>query len=187
MARLGVEAQRTRAEQYQSNRSSLRAMYVSLGVVVVVWASGGLGFAVLAWSRGTIADAGVFGDSFGMVNSLFTGLAFAAVLCALYIQRKDSLKAIHESTSTRLDQAHRELLAMEIEARGSMVVALAILVVGGNDAEDSAGADEKAREAIAALEKLIGDVGRLRTGNALDRSILGGDEIAARNFPGTDV
>ncbi len=37
----------------------------------------------------SIANAGVFGDSFGVLNSLFSGLAFAGVIITILLQRDE--------------------------------------------------------------------------------------------------
>ena len=34
-------------------------------------------------------DRGTFGDMFGSVNALFSGLAFAGVICAILLQMKE--------------------------------------------------------------------------------------------------
>ena len=51
----------------------------------------------------TLANKGLFGDSYGSVNALFTGLAFAALICtlllqqrAIHLQRKDYLATLDE-------------------------------------------------------------------------------------------
>lgn len=41
------------------------------------------------WTIGNISEAGTFGDSFGAINALFSGLAFAGVVIALVIQTKE--------------------------------------------------------------------------------------------------
>lgn len=59
---------------------------VGLGAaVLIVWASSG--FAV--WSQLANVERGTFGDMFGAVNALFSGLAFAGVIYAIMLQRKE--------------------------------------------------------------------------------------------------
>lgn len=43
----------------------------------------------LYYSFGTMSDRGTFGDMFGAVNSLFSGLAFAGVIYAILLQREE--------------------------------------------------------------------------------------------------
>ena len=40
-------------------------------------------------NAGRFSDRGQFGDMFGAVNALFAGLAFAGVICTLWLQRKE--------------------------------------------------------------------------------------------------
>lgn len=47
------------------------------------------------------AERGQFGDMFGAVNALFSGLAFAGVLYAVYIQREDLRVARQETAMTK--------------------------------------------------------------------------------------
>lgn len=49
----------------------------------------------------TLNQSGVFGDSFGILTSLFSGLAFAGMLTAIYLQRKDLLQQQQELILTR--------------------------------------------------------------------------------------
>jgi hypothetical protein len=47
--------------------------------------------------------AGAFGDIFGSINALFSGLAFAALIAALYMQREELSLQRNELTLTRLE------------------------------------------------------------------------------------
>lgn len=49
----------------------------------------------------TIESAGTFGDSFGMLNSLFTGLGFAGLLVTIFLQREDLKLTRRELSETR--------------------------------------------------------------------------------------
>ncbi|HKS11274.1 MAG TPA: hypothetical protein VJS13_17105 [Pyrinomonadaceae bacterium] len=65
-----------------------------------------------------------FGESFGAVNSLFSGLALAGIVCTLLLQRKaleeqrvQFLKADEESLRTQTDRAKTyEMLNRQVEA-----------------------------------------------------------------------
>ncbi len=43
----------------------------------------------LFWGLGNWADRGTFGDMFGLANALFSGLAFAGVIYAIMLQKKE--------------------------------------------------------------------------------------------------
>lgn len=67
---------------------------VSLIIVVVLW----VGNLVMLVSS---SDRGAFGDMFGAVNSLFTGLAFAGVIITILLQRHELELQRKELKSTR--------------------------------------------------------------------------------------
>jgi len=51
----------------------------------------------------SIASAGTFGDSFGVLNSLFTGLGFAGLLITIFLQREDLKLTRLELSDTRAE------------------------------------------------------------------------------------
>lgn len=53
-------------------------------MVLVLWAM--IGFAPIVRNQNDISSAGTFGDSFGMVNSFFTCLAFLLIVATAYLQ-----------------------------------------------------------------------------------------------------
>ena len=55
------------------------------------------------------ADRGLFGDMFGGVTALFSGLAFAGMICAIFLQSKELALQRQELELTRLElRASRE-------------------------------------------------------------------------------
>ena len=54
--------------------------------VIILW---GISIILLSGWFPEIAERGQFGDSFGVVNALFSGLAFAGVICAIIFQQKE--------------------------------------------------------------------------------------------------
>jgi len=68
-----------------SEKSSKKEIFVGLGLAA---------FVVLLWliPRYTLFDyphRGSYGDMFGSVNSLFSGLAFAGIIFAIFLQRRE--------------------------------------------------------------------------------------------------
>lgn len=63
---------------------------VIAGVVVTILSYGGL-VLYLTWpvTEYSIAKAGTFGDSFGVVTSFFSGLAFAGIILTIILQRQE--------------------------------------------------------------------------------------------------
>lgn len=66
------------------------AILVVTGVVLTILAYGSL-IIYLTWpiSEFSIAKSGTFGDSFGVVTSLFSGLAFAGIILTILLQRQE--------------------------------------------------------------------------------------------------
>jgi hypothetical protein len=65
--------------------------WVIFGSVICIWVI----FGLLPSSLFGISNAGIFGDQFGMVNALFSGMAFAGLIVAITMQR-DELKLQRE-------------------------------------------------------------------------------------------
>lgn len=66
------------------------ALFVIAGVIATIVAYGTL-VLFLTWpiSEFSIAKSGTFGDSFGVVTSLFSGLAFAGIILTILLQRQE--------------------------------------------------------------------------------------------------
>lgn len=58
------------------------------------------------WDRPDGFEIGTFGDSFGVVNSLFTGLAFISVIWSVITQREE-LKETKIQTKTAIEESNR--------------------------------------------------------------------------------
>ena len=74
-------------------------------------------------------DRGAFGDSFGVINALFSGLAFAGVICAILLQKKDldlqrsAIKGQKEAFQKQnFESSFFQLLNMHGEIVNSMMI-----------------------------------------------------------------
>lgn len=78
-------------EQENENASVGKWLLLAMGTVTLIWAASIVTvFLYYHNSEGdTSATVGQFGDAFGVVNALFSGLAFAGVIVAIFIQRKE--------------------------------------------------------------------------------------------------
>lgn len=79
----------------------------AVGGVVVLWFL--IGWLLPRLIFGEWTDSGTFGDAFGVANALFAGLAFAGVLIAIDLQRRDlaeTKKEMAEQTEAFQNQVH---------------------------------------------------------------------------------
>lgn len=67
---------------------------------------------IVAWpiDELSISKAGVFGDSFGVVNSLFSGLAFAGLIVTILLQREELAESIKIFKAQKFDDTFYRLL-----------------------------------------------------------------------------
>ena len=87
---------------------------------------------VVRYSFPTMAERGQVGDTFGAVNALFSGLAFAGVLIAIWLQRADlqmqhtDLRLQQESLAVQIQEmiASREQLAEQAKAQRAYAAAM---------------------------------------------------------------
>lgn len=78
---------------------------VCFGAIVTLVVSYALIIIIKTWpvDEYSIAKAGTFGDSFGALNSLFTGLGFAGLLITIFLQREDIKLTRMELSETRAE------------------------------------------------------------------------------------
>src|SRR5260221_11480810 len=60
-----------------------------ISLVIIIWVSSPI---IIRYLFQNWQCAGLFGDSFGAVNSLFSGLAFAAIIYTIYVQKNELLE-----------------------------------------------------------------------------------------------
>ena len=87
--------------------------------VIIIWLLGG--YLIYRFSPGPgdpalTMDPGSFGDMFGSVNALFSGLAFAGVICTLLLQRRE-LQLQREENKQARKEFERQSLAQELSAQ----------------------------------------------------------------------
>jgi hypothetical protein len=91
-----------------SNEPSYKQLLWLLLVVVAIWGSSGL--ILHKW----VKDSGSFGDMFGAVNALFSGLAFATLIYTVNLQRTELKLQRKELTLTREElKGQKEQLAAQ--------------------------------------------------------------------------
>ena len=68
-----------------SNATSWWPLIIAVAFLTIVWAASGL---IIQWYYGD-SGRGTFGDMFGAINALFSGMAFAGLAYAIILQRKE--------------------------------------------------------------------------------------------------
>jgi hypothetical protein len=93
-------------ESASSENLSTRGLWLLLGTIFIVWIASG--FALYA-----LPERGTFGDMFGAVNALFSGLAFASLIYTILLQRQE----------LRLQREELHFTRKEIEGQKLQLVA----------------------------------------------------------------
>ena len=73
-------------------------LWLTFAVIIFLW---GVSIIVLCWLFPDIGIRGQFGDTFGAVNALFAGLAFAGIIFAIILQKKELELQRQELKETR--------------------------------------------------------------------------------------
>src|SRR5215510_12732323 len=96
--------QSSNGQNMQSSKEPKRNNYFGpiialvLFLVVVFWAATPF---LVAYFYPDMDKRGQFGDLFGVINALFSGLAFAGIIAAIHLQRQELQLQREELVSTR--------------------------------------------------------------------------------------
>lgn len=105
-------------EGHKGQRRVALIFFCLIAGVVLLW----IGIGIYASTR---ADPGEFGDMFGAVNALFSGLAFAGVILTVWLQSKElklqrlELEATRAELAGQKEQLAQQTLAMRAQAQDS--------------------------------------------------------------------
>ena len=81
------------------------------------------------------AERGQFGDMFGVINTLFSGLAFSALVCALILQSREleaTRKEFAKQSAAQAEHAETALRAAKINALGALLQSYSQLLASGH-------------------------------------------------------
>ena len=123
-------------------KSDVKLLWKLIFWVAAIWAGSGL---IVYWLIPDWPSGGQFGDLYGAVNSLFSGLAIAGVIYAIFLQRIQlnmQSKVLNEQNALISGQ----LIAMQKSNRSQILFAL-IEYLQRPDARD-------ARGVLLSLEKV---------------------------------
>lgn len=161
----------TKPEQADLPRSTLWLVGIGL---VTLWAGSAL---VTWWILPTWTERGQFGDLFGAVNSLFSGLALAGIVFTIFLQRQElKLQRIElELTRTELERTataqeasvHTLSKQVDVMATTARLSALTALVSQYRLKLDNAGSimerEDILRRQMLYLDQLESELGLLST------------------------
>jgi hypothetical protein len=102
-------------------RNHWRIFFASAGIIIGLWL---LALWVVQILYGFPSNAGEFGDLFGSVNALFSGLAFAAIVVTLRVQMLE----LRQNTSELQNQANALQRQADLMRLSAKLSALPILI-----------------------------------------------------------
>ena len=87
-------------EEKQLDQDKLGGLHKLLIAVFVIWTAS---IFIIPFCYPELKDRALFGDSFGVINSLFSGLAFAGIIFTIILQRKELSLQRQELKETRME------------------------------------------------------------------------------------
>ena len=139
-------------------------------LVVIIW---GLSAFAIMLGLGNWSDRGTFGDLFGAVNALFSGLAFAGLIYTIIQQKEDlelqrkeiaenkaelkkSARAQERSQKALKEQVEQMKIAARLNALKTLIDYYNIQIANPNNSEEVINkAKERRRETIREIDTLI--------------------------------
>jgi len=105
-------------ENKKTETTILLPICLAIGVILI-WAGTWWGvFQLIPPGESDWAKRGQFGDLFGSVNALFSGLAFVSLIYTIYLQRLELALQREELSLQRIEMAaSREELAAQVKAQ----------------------------------------------------------------------
>ena len=92
-----------------------RYLVIAAILILILWAATPI---ILYWMYGDLNKMSLFGDLFGSINALFSGLALAAIIFTVYQQHQElSLQREELKLQREEMKASREELAKQAEAQ----------------------------------------------------------------------
>jgi hypothetical protein len=143
-------------------------------LVITIW---GLSTVLIIFGLDNWSDRGTFGDLFGAVNALFSGLAFAGLIYTIVLQRNDlefqkneialnrselkkTAKAQQNSEKALIEQVEQMKIASRLNALKTLIDYYNIQIAHQhNSPEIIAKAKEKRKSTIKEIDSLIDRIG----------------------------
>ncbi|WP_170952707.1 putative phage abortive infection protein [Rhodobacter sp. JA431] len=146
------------------------------------------------WTLHGPDDRGTFGDQFGAVNALFTGLAFAGVLYAIFLQRHE-VELLHEELerTKQLLKNQEELAQLQLASQrkqifeGTFFQTLSVFngIVSGMDLKSTGKPDVTGKDVFPVFLDRIRGISPLKTAGyyqTMEAESVGSSEVAYEDF-----
>jgi hypothetical protein len=147
-----------------------KVLFIIVSALILIWALSGI---IIITSINDWSHRGALGDLFGVINSLFSGLALAGLIYTIYQSKKDLLlqreeieinrkeliksRKIQEKSEKALEEQVRQLkLSAKLNGLKTLIDYFNIQINNPNNSEEIIlKARLKRREAIAEIDGLI--------------------------------
>ena len=115
------------------NRKLLIGSIIGAITIIVLWVVSAI---IILYIFPDSQDHGTFGDLFGAINALFSGLAFLGVIIAIILQKKEleeQRKEIRESRKAQQLTASALTKQLELQVLQNKIQSLNLLIESTND------------------------------------------------------
>jgi flagellar biosynthesis component FlhA len=158
----------------KETKSKSGLLFLMILIVVVIWI---LSSFLIIFGLDNWSDRGTFGDLFGAVNALFSGLAFAGLIYTIVLQKQDlelqrkeialnrtelkkTSKAQQHSEKALIEQVEQMKIASKLNALKTLIDYYNIQISNPNNSEEIiAKAKEKRKATIQEIDLLIDRIG----------------------------
>lgn len=82
----------------KKKKNNIIGLYILFGIILIAWITS---MFVIKWKFSNWTIRGTFGDSFGAINSLFSGLALGGIIYTIFLQKKELSLQRKELKNTR--------------------------------------------------------------------------------------
>ena len=116
----------------KSSRHIVFALLIAL-LIVVIWTGSAIYISKLIDIK---TNPGAYGDAFGAINALFSGLALIGVIVAILLQKKElslQMEELKKSVDAQENSAKALTLRLDIENRAVKIRALSALLSSYNN------------------------------------------------------
>lgn len=140
-------------EGHDTSKTSYWPLAILLGAVACIWLLSG-------WFLYPLNERGTFGDMFGAVNALFSGLAFASLIYTIVLQKRELQLQRQELVLTRAElegqklqlSAQNEVLKIQnFESTFFQLLKLLNDIISSIDLSDNNGNVTKGRDCLTAF------------------------------------